>query len=173
MATKMQLDLTVNGEARSVAVLPMARLLDVIRESLGLTGTKEGCGEGECGACSVLLNGMLVNSCLIPAYQAQGGELVTIEGLSRDGILSSVQEAFVKHNAAQCGYCSPGMVLSSVDLLKRNPDPDGAEIREAIAGNMCRCTGYAKIVEAVQDVAAQAHRHEPLHQHERVTSCES
>jgi carbon-monoxide dehydrogenase small subunit len=151
MANKIQLQLKVNGEAKMFEVYPMTRLLDVLREDLGLTGTKEGCGEGECGACSVIMDGKLVNSCLVPVFQAQGSEVTTIEGLAQDGNLNSVQEAFMKHNAAQCGYCSPGMLMSSVDLLKRNPAPETEEIREAIAGNLCRCTGYVKIVEAVQE----------------------
>jgi carbon-monoxide dehydrogenase small subunit len=148
----MQLDLTVNGERRSVAVYPMARLLDVLREDLGLPGTKEGCGEGECGACSVLMDGQLVNSCLVPAIQAQGAELVTIEGLALGGELNPLQRAFVACNGAQCGFCTPGMVLASVDLLRRCPHPSEAEIREGLAGNICRCTGYVKIVDAVQGV---------------------
>jgi len=148
----MQLDVTVNGERRSVAVYPMARLLDVLREDLGLPGTKEGCGEGECGACSVLMDGQLVNSCLVPAVQAQGAELVTIEGLALGGELNPLQRAFVACNGAQCGFCTPGMVLASVDLLRRCAHPSEAEIREGLAGNICRCTGYVKIVDAVQGV---------------------
>jgi carbon-monoxide dehydrogenase small subunit len=152
MDSKLQLDLTVNGERRSVAVYPMARLLDVLREDLGLPGTKEGCGEGECGACSVLMDGQLVNSCLVPAVQAQGAELVTIEGLALGGELNPLQRAFVACNGAQCGFCTPGMVLASVDLLRRCAHPSEAEIREGLAGNICRCTGYVKIVDAVQGV---------------------
>ena len=150
---RMQLDVTVNGQARSVQVPPMARLLDVLREDLGLPGTKEGCGEGECGACSVIMDGKLVNSCLVPAVQAQGAELLTIEGLARDGELSGLQRAFVACNGAQCGFCTPGMVLASVDLLRRCAHPTEAEIREGLAGNICRCTGYVKIVDAVQAAA--------------------
>ena len=156
---RMQLDVTVNGQARSVQVLPMARLLDVLREELGLPGTKEGCGEGECGACSVIMDGQLVNSCLVPAVQAQGAELLTIEGLDRDGELSGLQRAFVACNGAQCGFCTPGMVLASVDLLRRCAHPTEGEIREGLAGNICRCTGYVKIVDAVQ--AASAGRERP------------
>jgi carbon-monoxide dehydrogenase small subunit len=152
MDSKLQLDLTVNGERRSVAVYPMARLLDVLREDLGLPGTKEGCGKGECGACSVLMDGQLVNSCLVPAVQAQGAELVTIEGLALGGELNPLQRAFVACNGAQCGFCTPGMVLASVDLLRRCAHPSEAEIREGLAGNICRCTGYVKIVDAVQGV---------------------
>jgi len=151
---RMLLELTVNGVRRSVRVLPMARLLDVIREDLGLPGTKEGCGEGECGACSVILDGRLVNSCLVPAVQAQGGELLTIEGLAQGGALHGLQQAFLACNGAQCGFCTPGMVLASEDLLRRCPHPGEPEIREGLAGNICRCTGYVKIVEAVQAAAA-------------------
>jgi aerobic-type carbon monoxide dehydrogenase small subunit (CoxS/CutS family) len=154
----MRLDVTVNGQARSVQVLPMARLLDVLREELELPGTKEGCGEGECGACSVIMDGKLVNSCLVPAVQAQGAELLTIEGLARDGELSGLQRAFVACNGAQCGFCTPGMVLASVDLLRRCAHPTEAEIREGLAGNICRCTGYVKIVDAVQAAAAGRER---------------
>ena len=155
---RMRLDVTVNGQARSVQVLPMARLLDVLREELELPGTKEGCGEGECGACSVIMDGKLVNSCLVPAVQAQGAELLTIEGLARDGELSGLQRAFVACNGAQCGFCTPGMVLASVDLLRRCAHPTEAEIREGLAGNICRCTGYVKIVDAVQAAAAGQER---------------
>ncbi|WP_215782091.1 (2Fe-2S)-binding protein [Paludibacterium sp. B53371] len=153
MAEKIQLTLLVNGVERSVQVWPMARLLDVIREDLGLKGTKEGCGEGECGACAVLLDGVLVNSCLVPAYQAQGTDLLTIEGLADQDNLNRLQQSFLRHNAAQCGYCSPGMLMSATDLLRRHPSPDMAAIREAIGGNLCRCTGYVKIIEAVQEAA--------------------
>ena len=155
---RMRLDVTVNGQARSVQVLPMARLLDVLREELELPGTKEGCGEGECGACSVIMDGKLVNSCLVPAVQAQGAELLTIEGLARDGELSGLQRAFVACNGAQCGFCTPGMVLASVDLLRRCAHPTEAEIREGLAGNICRCTGYVKIVDAVQAAASGRER---------------
>jgi aerobic carbon-monoxide dehydrogenase small subunit len=155
---RMQLDVTVNGQARSVQVLPMARLLDVLREELELPGTKEGCGEGECGACSVIMDGKLVNSCLVPAVQAQGAELLTIEGLARDGELSGLQRAFVACNGAQCGFCTPGMVLASVDLLRRCAHPTEGEIREGLAGNICRCTGYVKIIDAVQAAAAGRER---------------
>src|SRR5688572_13819916 len=127
----------------------MRRLLDVIREDLGLTGTKEGCGEGECGACSVLLDGELVNSCLVAACQADGTELVTVEGLSPGGRLGTLQEAFWEHGGAQCGICTPGMLIASTDLLAKQPRPDEAAVREALAGNLCRCTGYVKIVDSV------------------------
>ena len=152
---RMQLNVTVNGQARAVWVPPMARLLDVLREDLGLPGTKEGCGEGECGACSVIMDGRLVNSCLVAAVQAQGAELLTIEGLARDGEMNGLQRAFVACNGAQCGFCTPGMVLASVDLLRRCPHPSEPEIRAGLAGNICRCTGYGKILDAVQIAAAQ------------------
>lgn len=156
MSEKMQLSLKVNGEARTVEVWPMARLLDVIREDLGLTGTKEGCGEGECGACSVILNGVLVNSCLVPAVQAEGGELRTIEGVASDERLHVVQESFLHCGGAQCGICTPGMIMAAVDLLHRCPHPDEAQIREGLAGNLCRCTGYVKIVDSVARAAELA-----------------
>ena len=127
----------------------MARLLDVLREDLRLTGTKEGCGEGECGACSVLLDGELVNSCLVPVIQADGSEITTIEGVASGDHLHAVQQAFLTHGGAQCGICTPGMVLAAVNLLKQTPQPTEADIRNGLAGNLCRCTGYTKIFEAV------------------------
>jgi carbon-monoxide dehydrogenase small subunit len=133
----------------------MARLLDLLRDELGLTGTKEGCGEGECGACSVILNGRVVNSCLVPAAQVQGAEVVTVEGLAQDGAPSPLQTAFLNHNAAQCGFCTPGMLVASADLLQRNPAPRDGEVRTALAGNLCRCTGYVKIVDAVREAAQE------------------
>jgi carbon-monoxide dehydrogenase small subunit len=139
----------VNGQIHEINVWPMARLLDVLREELGLTGTKEGCGEGECGACSILLDGELVNSCLIPAIQADGARMVTIEGVATDGQLHAVQQAFLTHGGAQCGICTPGMVMAAVRLLEETPQPTDAEIRNGLAGNLCRCTGYIKIFEAV------------------------
>jgi len=143
----------VNGERRTVDVYPMERLLDVLREKLGLTGTKEGCGEGECGACSVLLDGQLVNSCLVPVLQAAGCEVLTIEGLARDGELHPLQEAFALAGGAQCGICTPGMILASYALLQRSPRPSDQEIREGLAGNLCRCTGYEKIFESVRQAS--------------------
>ena len=134
----------------------MARLLDVIREDLNLTGTKEGCGEGECGACSVILNGKLVNSCLVPAVQAEGAELRTIEGIASDEQLHEVQESFLHCGGAQCGICTPGMIMAAVDLLRRCPHPDEAQIRDGLAGNLCRCTGYVKIVDSVAHAAERA-----------------
>jgi aerobic carbon-monoxide dehydrogenase small subunit len=145
----MQTNFKVNGEERSVAGFPMARLLDVLREQLHLTGTKEGCGEGECGACTVIIDGQIVNSCLVPLAQVNGSEITTIEGVASNGELHAVQQAFIEHGGAQCGICTPGMVLAAVDLLKRNPEPSEDEIRNGLAGNLCRCTGYMKIFESV------------------------
>jgi aerobic carbon-monoxide dehydrogenase small subunit len=153
---KTAVTFTVNGEAHSLVVWPMARLLDVLREELHLTGTKEGCGEGECGACSVLLNGELVNSCLVPIAQVNGAGITTIEGLAHNDQLHAVQQAFLTHGGAQCGICTPGMVLAAISLLARNPQPTAAEIRTGLAGNLCRCTGYMKIFEAVVQ-ACQKH----------------
>jgi carbon-monoxide dehydrogenase small subunit len=153
MAERINLVMQLNGEECRVAVHPFARLLDVLREDLRLTGTKEGCGEGECGACTILLNGQVVNSCLVPAVQAQGAEVITIEGLAQGGELSPLQAAFVAHNGAQCGFCTPGMLVAATDLLNRCPRPTDAEIRDGLAGNLCRCTGYSKILDAVQAVA--------------------
>src|ERR671918_2646912 len=145
----MQISFTVNGESRTVEVFPMARLLDVLREQLHLTGTKEGCGEGECGACTVIIDGQIVNSCLVPVAQVDGSEITTIEGVAGEEQLHAVQQAFIEHGGAQCGICTPGMVLAAVDLLKRNPQPTESDIRTALAGNLCRCTGYIKIFESV------------------------
>lgn len=156
MSEKMKLSLIVNGESRTIQAWPMARLLDVIREDLNLTGTKEGCGEGECGACSVILNGKLVNSCLVPAVQAEGAELRTIEGIASEEQLHGVQESFLHCGGAQCGICTPGMVMAAVDLLHRCPHPDEGQIRDGLAGNLCRCTGYVKIVDSVAHAAERA-----------------
>ena len=139
----------VNGRPVEVDVHPVARLLDVLRERLHLTGTKEGCGEGECGACSVMMNGRLVNSCLIPALQADGATVTTIEGVARESRLHAVQQAFIDHGGAQCGICTPGMILAATDLLQRNPNPSLEDIRYGLSGNLCRCTGYTRIFEAV------------------------
>ena len=141
--------ITVNGRVRSVTSHPMKRLLDVLRQDCGLTGTKEGCGEGECGACSVLINGQLANSCLVAAAQAQGAEIITIEGVATDDCLHEVQQAFIDAGGAQCGICTPGMIVAAVNLLERAPEPSEEEIRVGLAGNLCRCTGYTKIFEAV------------------------
>ena len=150
MSPVVPLSLTVNGTKHTVNVHPMARLLDVLREDLRLTGTKEGCGEGECGACSILMNGRVVNSCLIPAAQAEGAVIVTVEGLAEGEKLSALQEAFLVENAAQCGFCTPGMLIAAKDLLDRCPNPDEHQVKEGLAGNICRCTGYVKILDAVK-----------------------
>ena len=145
----MQISFTVNGAPGSVEAFPMARLLDVLREQLHLTGTKEGCGEGECGACTVILDGQIVNSCLVPIAQVNGSQITTIEGVAHEDQLHVVQQAFIDHGGAQCGICTPGMVLAAVDLLNRNPEPSEADIRNGLAGNLCRCTGYMKIFDSV------------------------
>ena len=150
---KREFSLIVNGEPKTVRAYPMERLLDVLREQLGLTGTKEGCGEGECGACAVLVNGALVDSCLIPILQAQGSNIVTIEKLAGDSGLSALQQAFLECGGAQCGICTPGMILAAQYLLNRKPKPTMEEIREALSGNLCRCTGYTQIFEAVAEAA--------------------
>jgi carbon-monoxide dehydrogenase small subunit len=144
-----RIELKINGESRTLDVFPMSRLLDVLREQLQLTGTKEGCGEGECGACTVVLDGRIVNSCLVPVAQANGADITTIEGVAQNDQLHAVQQAFIQHGGAQCGICTPGMVLAAVDLLKRNPQPTEDDIRNGLAGNLCRCTGYMKIFESV------------------------
>jgi len=149
MVNKTAIEFEVNGESHKLKVFPMARLLDVLREDLRLTGTKEGCGEGECGACTVILNGEIVNSCLVPVAQAAGAQITTIEGVANGDQLHAVQQAFIEHGGAQCGICTPGMILAAVDLLERNPAPTEADIRNGLAGNLCRCTGYMKIFESV------------------------
>jgi aerobic carbon-monoxide dehydrogenase small subunit len=147
----IEIRLRVNGRDTVVRAHPMARLLDVLRQDLHLTGTKEGCGEGECGACSVLLNGELVNSCLLPVAQADAATITTIEGLAQGtGELHAVQQAFLTHGGAQCGICTPGMVLAAVSLLDRHPNPTEAEVRSGLAGNLCRCTGYPAIFRSVE-----------------------
>jgi carbon-monoxide dehydrogenase small subunit len=145
--------LTVNGEPAAVRAYPMERLLDVLRQRLRLTGTKEGCGEGECGSCSVLMDGVLVNSCLVPILHAQGANIVTIEGLGQGGQLHALQQAFLDWGGAQCGICTPGMILAACGLLSRKAAPNPGDIREGLAGNLCRCTGYAQIFEAVAEAA--------------------
>ncbi len=146
---KVEIVCVVNGERKSLRSYPMARLLDVLRNDLGLTGTKEGCGEGECGACSVWMDGQLVNSCLVPVLQAEGSEIKTIEGIASGEQLHGVQQAFISCGGAQCGICTPGMVMAAINLLEQKPHPSDAEIRAGLAGNLCRCTGYIKIFEAV------------------------
>jgi carbon-monoxide dehydrogenase small subunit len=148
--------LTVNGRAVETPADPAMRLLDFLREDLRLSGTKEGCGKGECGACSVLLDGRLVNSCLVMLGQCEGTSVTTIEGLGRPGDLHPIQQAFLELGAVQCGFCTPGLVLATMALLRANPDPSSAEIRRAIEGNLCRCTGYVKIEEAIREASRRA-----------------
>jgi len=150
---KTAVRLEVNGIVHTVDAWPMQRLLDVLREDLKLTGVKEGCGEGECGACSVLLDGVLVNSCLVPISQAEGASITTIEGLATNGTPHPIQQAFIEHGGTQCGFCTPGMIMAVVSLLRENPNPSEAEIRNGIAGNLCRCTGYVRILESVVQAA--------------------
>jgi carbon-monoxide dehydrogenase small subunit len=150
---KSIIQLTVNGEPVEAAVEPNKTLLQFLREDLGLTGAKHGCGLGDCGACTVILDGKPINSCLVLAVQANNREVLTIEGLAEDGRLHPIQQAFVDKGAVQCGFCSPGMILSAKTLIEDNPKPDEKEIRTAISGNLCRCTGYQKIVEAIQTAA--------------------
>lgn len=149
------LSFTVNGDSIEVGVPVSATLLDVLRNDLELTGTKYGCGEGECGACSVLLDGRVVNACLVLALECEGREVLTIEGLQKNGELHPIQKAFVKHGAIQCGFCSPGMIMASYALLSANPIPTEDEIKRGLEGNLCRCTGYRKIVEAVKSVVRE------------------
>lgn len=155
MADTHRVTCVVNGRRIVFDVHPMARLLDVLRREARLTGTKEGCGEGECGACAVLLNGELINSCLTPAAHADGGIITTIEGVANDEELHVVQEAFLECGGAQCGICTPGMVLASVDLLSRIPEPTEADVRAWLGGNLCRCTGYIRIFESVLHACRQ------------------
>jgi len=149
------LTMTVNGKPVTVLIHADELLVDVLRDRLGLIGTKIGCNEGECGACTVIMDGQAVLSCLIPALRAQGRQITTIEGLSEGDTLHPLQQAFVEHGAVQCGYCTPGFIMSAKALLDRNQHPTRDEIKEAIAGNLCRCTGYVKILEAIESVASQ------------------
>ncbi len=153
---KTEVSFTLNGTPVVALVEPHRRLLDVLRDALGFTGTKEGCGEGECGACTVLVDDRVVNSCLYPAHEVEGRRVTTIEGIrGADGALSAVQRAFVEEHGVQCGFCTPGMVLSTVALLRESPDPTDKEIRDALVGNLCRCTGYVQIVASVRRAAAR------------------
>ena len=152
------IQITVNGERKEVPVKIGQRLIDLLRDTLGLTGTKEGCGIGACGACTVVLDGRAVNSCLVPAMAVNGHEILTIEGMMENGKLHPIQEAFIKHHAIQCGFCTPGLVMSTRALLDRNPSPDREEIKKAIEGNLCRCTGYEQVIEAIQDVACKGEK---------------
>ena len=148
-----ELNLTVNGKPYQLSVLPWRTLLEVIREDLGLTGTKEGCGLGECGACTVLMDGRAVNSCLVLASEAEGKQITTIEGLAQGDKLHPIQQAFVDHGGLQCGFCTPGMIMAAKALLDKNPTPTEEEVKRGIAGNLCRCTGYAKIIESIKAAA--------------------
>lgn len=151
----MIIDLTVNGKKVNLEINPNKRLIDFLRDDLNLTGVKEGCSEGECGACTVLLDGCAVTSCTVLAGQVNGREILTIEGLAENGELDIIQKSFIENGAVQCGFCTPGMILSCKALLMKNPNPSEEEIKRAIEGNLCRCTGYTKIVKAVQAVAGK------------------
>src|SRR5712692_778803 len=154
----MKISFEVNGVERELDVPSMKRLLDVLRENLRLTGTKEGCGEGECGACSVILDGAVINSCLVPVCQVDGSTILTVEGLARDGRLNPLQQAFLECGGAQCGICTPGMLIAARALLDENAHPTRDEIKEAIAGNLCRCTGYVKIIDAIEQASETIER---------------
>jgi carbon-monoxide dehydrogenase small subunit len=155
----MKITVQVNGVARELQPPPMKRLLDVLREDLRLTGTKEGCGEGECGACSVIVDGEVINSCLVPVCQVNGSTIFTVEGLARDGRLDPLQQAFLECGGAQCGICTPGMLIAARALLDENAHPSRDAIKEAIAGNLCRCTGYVKIIDAIEQAAGMKQQH--------------
>jgi aerobic carbon-monoxide dehydrogenase small subunit len=154
-AGAIDVECRVNGEPVTLTGHPMTRLLDVLRHDLRLTGTKEGCGEGECGACSIVIDGELVNSCLVPLAHARGASITTIEGVATGETLAAVQEAFLEHGGAQCGICTPGMILASTTLLARTPSPTPDDVRTALAGNLCRCTGYMRIFEAVKQAVGK------------------
>jgi aerobic carbon-monoxide dehydrogenase small subunit len=156
MSATVRVQITVNGERHESEVEPRLLLVHYLRDTLGLTGTHVGCDTSNCGACTVHLNGEAVKSCTVLAVQADGADVTTVEGLGREGGLHPLQEGFWEHHGLQCGYCTPGMIMAAADLLARNPDPSEAEIREALAGNLCRCTGYQNIVKAVQAAAGQA-----------------
>jgi aerobic carbon-monoxide dehydrogenase small subunit len=151
----MKIRFQINGVEREVEAPPMQRALDLLRETLRLTGTKEGCGEGECGACSILLDGEVINSCLVPACQLQNASIITVEGLAGAGGLDRLQQAFLETGGAQCGICTPGMLIAARALLDANPSPSRDEIKEAIAGNLCRCTGYVKIIDAIAEATTR------------------
>lgn len=155
------LKMILNGEPVEIAVKPSAILLDVLRDQLGLTGAKESCGEGECGACTVLLDGKAVNSCLIPAMKAMNKEVLTIEGLAKGNKLHPIQQAFIEHGAVQCGFCTPGMILAAKALLDQSPNPTEKEVKVGLSGNLCRCTGYVKIIEAVMAAAKKMQNDKP------------
>ena len=157
----MRMTFVVNGRPRTLDAPPLARLLDILRGPLGLTGTKEGCGEGECGSCTVLLDGIPVNACLVVAGQCDGRKVLTVEGLASKDALSDLQEAFIKEGGAQCGICTPGILMAAHALLAANPQPGEGEIRESIAGNICRCTGYQRIVESIRNAAKEQATREP------------
>jgi carbon-monoxide dehydrogenase small subunit len=153
--TMIELKIILNGKHVSVVTESNIRLINLLRDNFDLTGTKEGCGVGECGACTVLMNGLAVNSCLVLAAQANNSEIVTIEGIAEGEILSSLQKNFLVHGAVQCGFCTPGMVLSASALLDQKPNPTDEEIKDSIAGNLCRCTGYKQIIEAIKETAKE------------------
>ena len=146
---KIPVNFKVNGQVYDLLVEPYRSLIDVLRDEIGLTGTNRGCNQGDCGACTIILNGKAVNSCLLLAVDAEGGDILTIEGLAADGVLHPLQQAFIDEGAVQCGYCTPGMIMQSLAFLRENPKPSPGEVKEAIEGNLCRCTGYIKIVNAV------------------------
>ena len=152
---KIEIEIEVNGEKRILEIEPNRMLVDLLREDLGLTGTKVGCREGECGVCSVILNGKIVTSCLVPALKADGGRITTVEGIERDGELHLLQKEFIYQGAIQCGFCTPAMLLAAKNLLDQNPRPTLEEIKRAISGVLCRCTGYQKIIQAIQ-IASQS-----------------
>ena len=154
----MEIEFTLNHQKMSIDVPGEYRLLDLLRDYCGLTGTKEGCGKGECGACSVIMNGRLVNSCLVPVCQIDDSEIITIEGLEKNGELDDLQQAFIDAGAVQCGFCIPGMIMAAKALLMQNPNPSEDEIKKGLSGNLCRCTGYTKIIEAVNNIAEKGLR---------------
>ncbi|MBM7622493.1 (2Fe-2S)-binding protein [Sporohalobacter salinus] len=160
MSKKIEVTLTVNKEEVTLEIDPEERLLDTLRERLKLTGVKEGCGVGECGACTVLLDGEAVNSCMVLTGQVDGSRILTVEGLEVDGKLDPLQQAFIDYQAVQCGFCTPGMLMSAKALLNKNPHPDREDIKTAIEGNLCRCTGYEQIIQAIESVAGTTEKEE-------------